>query len=67
MRVSKDRTLAQVDVRETWRQTTYSQSTGKPLGDAASQIVPQTVSLRRSGDGWVVEDIQPKSDEGTKQ
>lgn len=52
--ISADGMFADVYVIETWSMVIYSSQTNTCIAQSDLQDVPQTVSLERTGDGWIV-------------
>ena len=56
--MSKDGQQTKVRVVETWTSTTYDSQTRQPVSQQNAQTVPQTVTLQRNGDKWIVTNVE---------
>jgi hypothetical protein len=56
-KVDQGGSTAKVRVVETWRSVYYQASTGKCLQQEPSHKFPQTIHLKRSEKGWIVDAI----------
>jgi hypothetical protein len=55
--VNQDGSTAKVRVIETWRSVYYQASTGKCVQQMPSRKLPQTIHLKRSEKGWIVDAV----------
>jgi len=56
-KIDQDGSTAKVRVVETWRTVYYQASTGKCINQLPSHKSPQTIHLKRSEKGWIVDAI----------
>lgn len=54
IKIESDYNHAQVSMTETWRTTTRNATTGAVVEEGQSKDVPQTVTLEKTGRGWMI-------------